>query len=229
MLSVQVNVRTVLFKDRGATLLQTIQHMPALADLDISYRGFGGRQVQGLSETHGLPRCEELAQLHSLTLTSLSVCMLDGPTEGTTLRLSGLPELRACTLTASSRMPLNMRTDGASFQDMQLQDMYINDRALQLERGSLAQLAALTSLSLGFCGLHRVPSDVASCSATLRELYLSDNDRLQIDSEAVASILQCSQLNLLELYKGDVSEWEGSLACWPQVNEYLDNQQFTPS
>jgi len=112
----QVEARDVLFKDRAATLLWTVQRLPALKELDILHWAWNGLR-EPVSDTNGLPRCQELAQLHSGSLTRLSVCMLDGPAEGNVLRLDGLPELQHCELIAlnESQTPLNIIVTAASF------------------------------------------------------------------------------------------------------------------
>ena len=203
-----------------------------LEALNISYEGSSYHDLKAaLSDTHGLPRCGELAELRSRSLTRLRVCILDGPEEGNTLRLSGLPELRTLELVGQSLMPLHMHIDAASFAGVrQLHSLCVShDEALVLEHGSLAPLRALTSLALIDCGLFCVPDDVASSCATLRELCFNDNDQVQIDNDAVAVFLQCSRLNTLELHKEDISQWERTVGFWVHIEDHLDVEQYTPS
>ena len=152
------------------------------------------------------------------------------PAEGNTLRLSGLPELRSCTLDGWPELALNMRINAASFQAVrQLQSLHVSDEALQLERESLVQLTLLTSLTLAGCALYSVPADVASLSATLCELCFNRNDQLQIDWDAVSSILQCSRLKTLQIHKDDINKLAITFAHWSHVVAHLDGEQYTPS
>ena len=217
-------MQNVLFNDRGATLLWTVHKLPALTDLTI-YRDGHISELRGpVSDSNGLPRCEELATLRSGSLTELDIGMLDGPLEGNTLRLNGLPRLKSCTLHGEPGMPLNVRIDGASFQGApQLQSLRIeNDEGLQLEQGSLTQLRVLTKLTLMRCGLRSVPADVACLGSTLRELDRSHNHRMQIDASAVTSVLQCSYLEDIYLYKPDIAEWGGRLGpAWLPIQQHI--------
>ncbi len=214
-----------LFDDRGAMLLETIQHLPALAELSISFKGYADSLVWPVSDAHGLPHCQQLAALHSRSLTRLDVQMRGGPVEGNTLRLVDLRELRSCTLRGFTGRPANICLDATSFQGApKLQD-------LQLQDGSLQQLTALTALSLSGCGLRSVPAGVASFSATLCVLDLSDNGPLQVDAAAVDSLCGCSQLQILGLYKNDILEWKDVLghAAWPVVQRQMDQQGYVPA
>ena len=113
----QVTANIVLYDDRCAMLLRTIKHLPALARLDVHFDGDLGDMRHDPDECHGLPRCKELAKLHSRSLTQLRVCMLGGPEDRNTLRVAGLPELRSCALVGDAQLPeLNLRLDAASFQ-----------------------------------------------------------------------------------------------------------------
>ena len=49
----QVHVHTVMFEDRGAALIRTVQQLPALEYLDIGFWGIGGRELEALSERTG--------------------------------------------------------------------------------------------------------------------------------------------------------------------------------
>jgi len=228
----QVVMCDKLFQDHGATLLWTVQQLPALSDLVIDYEGSLANLDAPVSDRHGLPRCAELAALHSRSLIRLKVCMLGGPEEGNMLRLCGLPQLQSCDLAGHPELPLNMRIDASSFQGCpQLESLRVSsDEAFHLQHDSLAQLSALTSLTLVRCGLRKVP-DVVPLSATLRELILPWNDCLQLDSDAVASVLQCSQLRILDLCKQDISErWPDKIgAVWPAVASHMSQDGFTPS
>ena len=66
---------------------------------------------------------------------------------------------------------------------------------------------------------------------TLRELDLSGNDRLQIDDAAVASILECSLLRTLDLYKSDIGDWKrqmtGATQRW--FEERIAREGYTPA
>ena len=95
------------------------------------------------------------------------------------------------------------------------------DRALHLQQGSFQQLTALTSLKLVRCGLQSVPADIIALSATLCEVDLTINDRLQIDGAAVARIVACSRLRTL-----DVSKWEIT-AQWAE--EYKEQDGYVPA
>ena len=224
-------VNNVLFEDRGAILLWTVQKLPALRDLCVSYESEVANLDAPVSDSNGLPRCEELAELHSHSLTELKLWMLGGPADGNTLRLSGLPELRSCIIMTDHKMPLSMRIDATSFQGApQLRDLYIDgDERLQLQNGNLEQLSALTSLALVQCGLRSVPASIA-CLSALRELNLNDNPRMQIDGAAVASILQCSSLRAIGLHKPDINTWEDSLGpAWQQVERHMAQEGFVPA
>ncbi len=100
-----------LFTDHGATLLRTIQHLPALTDLDVSYLALQEELREPLSSTNGLPACKELADMHSRSLTRLDVSMLGGPSNGNTLRLIGLPELQSCRLSGEPHVRRATRAD----------------------------------------------------------------------------------------------------------------------
>ena len=222
-----------LFDDRGAMLLETVQQLPVLADLTISFKGYTDSIVWPVSDYHGLPQCKELATLRSRSLTRLHLKMLGGPAEGNTLRLVGLPELRSCTLENIVGLPANIRIDATSFHGApKLQALHLRfDEALQLQDGCLQQLTAVTALSLESCGLRSVPAGIASLSATLRTLDLSDNDHLQIDAAAVDSICECSQLQILSLYKGDLLEWGDDLGttALDEVQQQIDKRGYVPS
>ena len=202
-----------LFKDRGATLFSTVQQLPELQKLDVYYEG---EEADGIpiADTNGLPRCKELARLHSRSLRWLRVSMLDGPAEGNTLRLRGLPELRTCVLLGHARRSdLHIRIDAASFDGApQLQELHVEyDDELQLSDGSFEHLTALTKLTLADCRLKCVPAGVASLSATLCVLDLSRNDPLQLDDAAVTNIVECSRLTTLSLCKEEVTAWTDSI------------------
>ncbi len=227
----QVVVNNVLFEDRGATLLWTVQRLPALRHLCIDYESEVAHLDAPVSDSNGLPRCKELVELRSRSLTKLKMWMLDGPLQGNTLRLSGLPELRSCTIITDHTMPLSMCIDAASFQGVsQLQNLHIDgDERLALQLGCLEQLSALTSLALVQCGLRGVPASIASLSA-LRELDLGHNARMQLDGTAVASILQCSSLRAIGLHKPNVNKWEDSLGpVWQQVEQHMAQEGFVPA
>ena len=226
-------VRGVLFEDRCAALISASQQLPELPELSISYEGHVYDLPADVSDRNGLPRCKELAELRSRSLTSLSVSMLDGPAQGNALRLSGLPALRTFRIFAEASRPLGLRVDAASFREVpQMQALSICDvELLHLQQGSLTQLTALTSLTLKGCGLRRMPVDVASFGATLCSLDLSFNDRMQIDECAMASIVQCSRLNVLDVYKSNISMgWQDKLfEVWPWINDHLDREGYCPS
>ena len=205
----QVTVTSVLFEDWAASLISAVQQLPALKSFDIAHDGGIDDVEEPLSDKNGLPHCQQLAALRSHSLTKLRVCMLGSPQLGNTLRLIGLPELRSCELVGEMFQPLNMRIDAASFQGTpMLEELRLwGDEGLELQPGSLAQLTGLTALAIKGCGLRTVPEDVASVSATLRQLDLSSNDRLQISHVGMASILCCSHLAKLDLTKQDVHHW----------------------
>ena len=95
----------MLFEDRGETLLAAVGRLPALKALHITYHGVVQTLLAPVSDRNGLPRCEELASLHSRSLTRLSVGMLGDPEKADTLRLVGLPELRSCRLMTQPGVP----------------------------------------------------------------------------------------------------------------------------
>ena len=222
-----------LFDDRGATLLDTVQQLPALANLTICFKGAARSLLKAIGDDHGLPECKQLAALRSRSLTRLDVQMLGGPAEGNTLRLIDVPELRSCTLRGLDGRRANICLDATSFQGApKLQELHVlKDRTLQLQDGSLQQLTALTSLSLSGCGLRSVPAGVASFSATLCVLDLSDNGALQIDATAVNSICGCSRLQTLSLYKRDILDWKDGCghAGWQEVQRQMDLRGFVPA
>ena len=228
-----MSVHNVLFEDRGATLLWIVQKLPSLQDLSITYEEEASELRAPVSDSNGLPWCKDLAKLRSSSLTDLKVCMLGGPIEGNTLRLSGVPALRSCTLIDQEpSMPHNMRIDAESFRGLsQLQTLYIDgDEGLQLQAGSLGQLSTLTSLSLVQCGLRTVPADVASLSATLRELDLGYNLRMQIDSAAVALVAQCSSLRVIGLSRPDITKWEDDLGpAWQHLEQHMERDGVIPA
>jgi len=209
----QVYVLSELFEDRGATLLSTVQQLPELQKLDVFYEGEEPDGI-AINDSNGLPRCKEVAGLHSRSLQWLRVAMLDGPAEGNTLRLRGLPELRTCVLLGHARRSdLHIQIDAASFKGApKLQQLHVEyDDELRLSDGSLERLTALTKLTLADCRLKSVPADVASLSATLSVLDLSRNDPLQLDAETVTNIVQCSRLTTLSLVKEEVLAWTDSI------------------
>ncbi len=122
--ALQVTANTVLYDDWCAMLLRMIKHLPALARLNVYFNGDLGNMRRDPDECHGLPRCEELAKLHSRSLTQLRVCMLDGP-EDANLLLHGLPELRSCWLLGYGlATELNLRIDPHSFKGaLKLQEL----------------------------------------------------------------------------------------------------------
>ena len=152
-------MRYVLFADRGAMLMLTVQQLPALTHIDIRCNGLMYGLSEPLSDAYGLPQCKQLAKLHSQTLTELKVRMLDGPETGNTLQLSGLPQLRSCMLIGQGEMPLNVCITPMSFEGAeQLRSFHLhNDEGLQLQHGSLTQLAAVTNLAFVACGCGACP------------------------------------------------------------------------
>ncbi len=227
----------VRFDDRGAALIRTVQRLPALVDLSIYYYDWRGGELAIIRDNAGLPRCEELAELHSQSLTKLHVSMLGGPGDGSPLRLSGLPELRTCQLCGGYGQPdtlLALHVDAASFEGAPLLQSLsvLYDEGLKLDHDSLRHLTSLTSLVLKECGLESIPPDVASLGATLVVLDLSSNCLLQIDDTAVATILHCSRLETLAVCKERFKYWqEGDYTrdAWDQVEEHLGKQGYEPS
>ena len=195
-------VRSALFEDRGATLIWTVSQLPMLTDFDIYGLDDDDRASAPGSEAYGLPRCQELAELRSRSLTRLRVCMLDGPEECNTLRLAGLPELRSLDLYGEEYVWLDMQIDETSLSTVpQLHALHLRSiDGLHLQPGSLAQLTALTALRLIECGLHGVPGDVALLRSTLRVLDVSNNVQVQVDSAAMLNILACSELRTFGCY-----------------------------
>ena len=233
-------VSKVLFDDFGISLLQVVGRLPALTDLVIDHDGAVQEKRTVATEedpdadlsNSGLPHCDELEDLHSDSLTRLSMAMLGGDPEGNILRLVGLPELRACQLFGRPDMPMNVTIDAASFQGApQLQSLRLYyDEGLQLQPGCFQHLTALTALALAGCGLGSVPAEVASLSATLCVLDLSCNDRLQVDAAAVATIVCCSRLQTLGLYKPDISAWELELpGAWQQIEQHMQHEGYAPA
>ena len=227
----QVSMSTVLFEDRGATLIWAVQQLPALTCLDIHHDSTAQDVLAPISDDNGLPHCQQLAALHSNSLTQLRVCMLGVPLSGNTLRLVELPKLQSLVLVGESELPLSMQSDAASFQGApMLRELWLAyDEGLELQPGSLKQLSALTALTITGCGLRTVPEDVALLSATLRRLDLSSNDRLQLDDRGLASILRCSHLDCLHLYKSDLEYWRYDLQdVWHRVQEQISREGYTP-
>ena len=159
--------------------------------------------------------------------------MFGGPAEGNTLRLEGLPELRTLTLNGIIGVPANMIVNAASFRGApKLQALRLrSDAGLEMQAGSLQQLTALTALTLEDCGLRSVPADLASLSATLCVLDLSNNDHLQVEAATVDSICGCSQLRTLALYKRDISEWQDDLAhsAWREIRRHTGETGYIPA
>ncbi len=150
------------------------------------------------------------------------------------LRLLALPELRSCELHGSRDADACVQIDAASFQGApQLQNLCLDFFwRLEMQDGSLAQLDALTSLTVIGCALKKMPTDVASLSHTLCVLDLSNNEDLQIDSVASEWIIQCSRLTNLGLCKPDMigSSW-GELVDdgWESIEQHMDYVGYTPS
>ncbi len=202
-----------LLKDRGAALFKMVRDLPELTRLDVNYEGDSADEID-IGNNNGLPRCKELAGLHSRSLQWLRVAMLDGPAEGNTLRLVGLPELRTCILLGHARRSeLHVRIDAASFEGApKLQELHVEyDDHLQLSDGCFEHLTALTKLTLADCRLNCVSADVTSVSGTLCVLDLSRNDPLQLDVETVTDIVQRSRLTSLILCKEEVLAWTDSI------------------
>ena len=231
-LCLQVKVHNVLFEDQGATLLHTVQILPVLRHLAIRHCNEASSLLAPVSASNGLPTCKELAELRSCSLTRLTVEMLGCPADGNLLRLSGLPELRSCWFIGSeSDTPLNMCIDGTSFEDaMQLQQLHVeSDTGLQLQHGSLQQLGALTSLMLRRCGLRSVPANVGFLGGTLRQLDLAHSYSMQFNSSALENVLQCKRLEVVYLYKPDISQWAGSFGpSWPSVEQHMAQEGYGP-
>jgi len=228
----QVKVHDVLFEDRGVTLLHTVQMLPVLTHLAIRHCNEASSLLAPVSASNGLPTCKELSELRSCSLTQLKVEMLGCPPDGNLLRLSGLPALRSCWFIGSeSDMPLNMCIDGTSFEGaLQLQQLHVeSDPGLQLQHGSLQQLSALTSLMLRRCGLRSVPADVGFLGGTLRELDLAHNYSMQFTSPALENILQCKRLEVIYLFKPNISQWAGSFGpSWPSVEQHMAQEGYVP-
>ena len=217
------------FKDRGITLIWTIQQLPALTVLDI--RSILDDLPRSCIDGNGdeLPWCSDLAALQSRSLTRLHVDMLGGPSEGSMLRLTGLPELRSLSLAAYRVKPLNAWIDSASFQgNPHLNSLHILwDAELQLQPGSLAHLSALTSLKLVGCGLWEMPAYIALLGANLCELDLSSNS-IHIDAAAVASLPPCSSsVRKLVLDKVDNDHWKVELDpdAWLYLAKHIHIKQ----
>ena len=211
---VQVYMLHTLLEDRGAALFKMVQQLPELTTLNVHYdEGDSADEIE-IADNNGLPRCEELASLHSRSLQWLRVVMLDGPAEGNTLRLRGLPELRTCVLLGHARRSdLHVRIDAASCEGTpKLQELRVEyDDHLQLSDGCFEHLTALTNLTLADCRLQRVPAGVTSLSDTLCVLDLNRNDPLQIDADVITKIVKCSRLTTLSLIKEEVLAWTDSI------------------
>ena len=223
---------TVLFEDRGTTLICAVQQLPALEYLDINHDGTAADVLAPISDNNGLPQCQ-LAALHSNSLTELRVCMLGGPTLGNMLRLGDLPKLRSLSLAGDVFLPMHMRIDAASFQGAPTLEALrlCFDEGLGLQPGSLMQLSALTALAITSCGLRTVPEDVALLSATLRQLDLSSNHQLQIDDAGMASILGCSHLERLNLKKANISCWRRRVELsdvYQRIEQHFTREGYTP-
>ena len=234
--AVQVGVFLEHGEDRSAMLVSMVPQFTALADLTIRYIN---SQMDGpsASDVQGLPRCRELADLHSRSLTRLRADVLANPEEGNTLRLVGLPELRCCQLRSGVGMgledPVGLCIDAASFRGApRLESLRIrNDEGLQLLPGSLEALTGLTSLTLDRCGLRTVPPGVAALGANLRVLDLDSNARLQFDEAGVAAVLQCSRLTTLGLAKGCIKDWRYRLDedVWQPIGQFLEDEGYVPA
>ena len=198
-------------------LLSTVQHLPALTDFSIIGRhaDFDLYLKSPVSDVNGLPRCQELAALHSSSLTQLRLWMLDSSMDDNLLRLEGLPRLRSFQLRGEPEYgTLSMSIDAASFKGApQLELLHLQDDAdLELQDGCLQQLTALTALKLIACDFGEIPTEVASVSMTLCVLNLSLNDHLQLDDAAVKTVLTCSALQKLGLHKDRLSFDMNSIA-----------------
>ena len=209
--------------------------LPALVDLTIRY--LDQQEGDSPGDGHGLPRCQELAELHSRSLTRLRVDLFGDPDSDNTLRLAGLPELQSCQirngLGLGSRNPVNLCVDAASFRGApQLRSLRFKyDSGLQLQAGSLEQLTRLTSLTVEWCCLRSVPAGVAALAPNLRVLDVTGNAPLQLDEAEVAAILQCSRLTTLGLYKSNISQWQYKLGqdFWQPIAQHLHREGYTPA
>ncbi len=222
-----------MFEDRAVTLLSVVERLPALKDFGIGFQGSAKQLRDPISDNNGLPRCSELAEMHSRSVTRLAMVMLGGPAEGNTLRLVGLPELRFCQITNEPGLPMNLRVDAESFTGapkLQTLKLWFDD-GFDLQHGSLRQLTALTSLTLADCGLRSVPADVAALGATLCILDLGRNDQLQLDTADADIILACSRLRVLGLYKPDISDWKSKVdeEVWESIEEHMQHEGYTPA
>ena len=233
--AVQVWVGGMLFEDRGAALIRTVGQLPAVLNFELDYDWDSSHdQDVRVSDGSGLPRCQELAELHSRSLVRMRVCMLDGPSEDNMLRLSGLPELLECELEGQACQPttFSLRTDAASFAgapQLQMLSMSWLD-ALHLENGSLGQLTALTHLTLRGCGLRSVPADIASLRGSLRTLSMHDNHRMQIDAAALGTLVMCSQLEGLGLCKPDIDWWSDKFdGVWHRFEQHMSEEGYIPA
>ena len=216
--------------DHSAALIWTVAGLPALLDLTIRFYDISMSAEDADNAGLGLPRCRELADLHSRSLTRLRVDSLGGPEDVNTLRLVGLPELRSCQLRGDWRSPRTLRTDIASFRGApQLQRLSLYRLPdCEVQHDSLGQLTGLTSLTVDGCGLRCVPAAVvASLSASLRVLHMSSNDRLQVDGAAVAAVLQCSRLTTLGLYKPGVVKWRVRPDVWEPIARHQEEEGYT--
>ncbi len=231
----QVGVYYEYGEDHSVTLVSTVSRLP-LRDLTIRYLD---PQTGGdcAADGQGLPRCRELADLHSRSLTRLRVDVLSDPADGNTLRLVGLPELRSCHLRCGSGLgaghPVTLSVDAASFRGApQLQSLRLKHQpALQLQDGSLEQLTRLTSLTIEWCTLRSVPPGVAALGATLRLLDLNRNGPLQLDEAGVAAILHCSRLTTLSLNKPGIEKWQLKFGrtAWQPIAQHMEQEGYTPA
>ncbi len=214
--------------DHSAALIWTVARLPALLDLTMRFHAISMNAEDGADDGLGLPRCQELAELHSRSLTQLRVDLFGDAEDSNMLRLIGLPALRCCQLRGGLCSPL--RTDAATFQGApQLQSLRVDRfEDFQLHHESLRQLTGLTSLTIEGSALRSMPAAlVASPSATLRVLDLSYNDRLQVDAAAVAAILQCSRLTTLGLYKPGVVKWHVRPDVWEPLARHHEEKGYT--
>ena len=196
--ALDVHVNGSGLDDHGATLIRIASRLPDLYQLDVN-----NEAEQNADPSPGetkLLRCQELAELRSTTLTSLSIAIASGT--GDVLRLSGAPNLEKCHLLAYQRSSAEFQVDPTTFAGCSwLEELTLHHvRNLSLQTGCFRALPALSSLTLTDCSLQAVPLALAPLTA-LSVLNLSFNEQLSIDDLGLHTLRTMKKLRLLDLAK----------------------------
>ena len=193
--ALQVHVSGHGVADRGLACLRTASRLPALAHLDFIY-------VQGehiAPDVIGLPRCQELCELRSRSLTHVEVHMGCGVEDK--LSLAGSSNLKDVRLFAPSSGRKFWMTPACFQGCTRMEELSLQyQRSLRLTPGCFNALSALTSLALADCGLLAVPAELAPLMS-LRSLDLSRNQDLDVDETGSSVLRALKSMRTLDVAK----------------------------